>query len=797
MTTKLIKKLTYLKDTTHQIKEALKQKGASIDETMPLRQLVQEINSLKTGKNTKHTLASGPLEAGEKRFIVNHFNTLEHKKGSLTGAFNGYFSNIGVSALFCYNNHLIVTSASGSNNWRSFSIDEENKIFTPEFKKTESQIKDTLFQNPVRKNVLGGFYFKEEETEVYPTGIISYPSGGANSSFNRTQMVWDSSGTYLINVANKTSGVDVLKLIENIDGSFAYELVQTIDTSALEGNTRTHSFAPADNHTPNSFCLFGRYIYTIDPATNALHFQDINQAPLPVQGVVLLYGKNYLVLKSDDTSKNPTITFLKATKIDASGQDQAFFENISNYEFEVIHQDSYQNVPTKPLSHAYGGYFSSINNVKDYFIRPLKESISSIEDFDFCFEREAGLSSDAEGLFYDAETFILKGGKSDTDCMCLYQKNPTTNLFEKENAAFHLRTYFLSEYGGGTFNSTSYAREYYFKDGKLDTSTSNTGGNYYIYESYMKNGFVFGYVYSGNKYYFKTFRTEGQTISVHDYFCNFVSDELICNLNNNALYKIENSGYFSTYKAKDCSFNSLYSFAIEKEGKIYAIHQNQRGVDVTGQLYQLTLDKATKTFTAELVSPIKCTMQQSSLGLARKVKTKPILLSTKGYCYGFYSGAEDGVLRFVEKPLPTEVLTYTEGTSISYIQTFYDGSVALQLANGKTLHLFLDFDEQTGTPCLQQGTTLDVFEPVMLADEKLTIFFSPFKRYQFSNNVNITQVRLSPFQATAPKEAETAYHLEPFTSNSFAYFPNASTCLATGKSKTLTSGVQMQEVEFG
>ena len=797
MTTKLIKKLTYLKDTTHQIKEALKQKGASIDEKTPLRQLVQEIDSLKTGKNTKFALAAGPLNAGEKHFIIKHFDSLPHKNGSLTGSFNGYFGNINVSALFCYNNHLIVSTASGSNNWRSFSIDDENKIFTPEFKKTESQIKDVIFQNPVHKNVIGGFYFKEEDSDPYPTGVLSYPAGGANSTFNSTQMLWDSSGTYLINVANKTTAVDVIKLIQNEDMSLSYELVQTIDTSALEGNSRTHSFSPADNAVPNSFCLFGRYIYTIDPSTNGLSVQDINQASLPVQGVILLYGKNYLVLKSDDSSKNPTITFLKATPLDASLQEKGFFENPSNYQFEVIHQATYQNVPTKPLSHARGGYFSSILNVKDYFIRPLKESISFIQDFDFCFEREATLSSDVEGLFYDTETFLSKGGKSDTDCMCLYQKNPTTHLFEKETAASHLRTLFLSEYGGGLFNSSSNAREYYFKDGTLDTSTSTSLGGSFSCDSYMKNGAAFGYVHSGNKYYFKMFRNDTQSIGVNDYFCNFVNDDMIGNLYNNALYKLENTGQISTYKAKDVSFKTLYSFAIEKEGVLFGIYSEKRGTDIDGQMYRLTLDEASKTFTGELVSPIKCTMEQSYWSLARKVKTKPILISTRGVCYGFYQGAEDGILRFVEKPYPTEILTHTQSTSVSHIQTFYDGSAAFQLANGKTLHFFLDFNEQTGTPFLKEGTTVDVFEPITLAGETLNIFFSPFKRYQFAFNGVVNQVRLSPFQTTAPKEEDTAYHLERYTSNTFTHYPNASTCLALGKSKTLTGGIKLAEVEFG
>ena len=797
MTTKLIKKLTYLKDTTHQIKEALKQKGAIIDEKTPLRQLVQEINSLKTGKNTKSALAPSPLKTGEKRFIVKHFDSLPHKNGSLTGSFNGYFANNSTSALFCYDNHLIATTSSGSNNWRSFEIDEENKIFTPKFKKTESQVKDVILQNPVHKKVIGGFYFKAEDNDAYPTGVISYPAGGVNSTFNRTQMVWDSSGTYLINVANKTTGVDVIKLVQNEDMSFSYELVQTIDTSTLEGNTRTHSYAPADNAVPNSFCLFGRYIYTIDATTNALSFLDINQIALPVQGIVLLYGKNYLILKSDDTSKNPTITFLKANAIDTSAQEKAFFENPSNYQFEVLHQASYQNVPTKPLYHTGGGYFSPISNVKDYFIRPLKESISSIQDFDFCFERETGLSADAEGLFYDAETFLSKGGTSDTDSMALYHKNPTTHLFEKEKAPFHLRTLFLSEHGSGTFNTTSYAREYHFKDGTLDTSSYTSGGNYFSYESYMKNGTVFGYVYSGNKYYFKMFRKEAQTISVHDYFCNFASDDLIGNLNNDDLYKIEDNGSFSTYKAKGTSFKTLYSFAIEKEGTLFAIHQSTKGVDVNGQLYRLTLDAATKTFTAEPVSPIKCSLEQSYWGLARKVKTKPILISTRGYCYGFYQGAEDGILRFVEKPFPAEILVHTQASSVSFIQTFYDGAVAFHLANGKTLHCFLDWNEQTGTPCLKTGTQLDVFEPNSIGGEKLNTFFSPFKRYQFSSNGNVSQVRLSPFQATAPQEAETAYHLEPLSSSTLSNYPNASTCLALDKSKTLTGGAKVQEVEFG
>ncbi len=800
MTTKLIKKLTYLKDTTRQINEALKQKGALIDEKMPFRQVVQEIEKLKTNKDTKFALSPSHKNTGERSFIIHHFDkALKDKNGSLTGSFNGYFSTLGASGMLLIGDYLIFTNTSGSNNWRTYLIDKQEKIFTPYQQKTESLVKDQIIPNPVQKNVIGGFYFKKTDLEGYPTGTLSYPANGVNSSFNKASMVWDSSGTYLINLAQKSTGVDVLKLVPQADEGFAYELVTSIDTASLLGNDRVHSFAPADNNTPNSFCLFGRYIYQINPQTGELSFQDMDQASLPTNGVILLYGKNYLVLKSEDTSTNPTITFLKATPIDETlaGEEAGFFQNPSNYTFEIMHQADYQNVPTKALVHANGGYFSPINNVKDYFIKPLNENPTSLQDFAFCFERETSLSDDVTGLFYDEETFISKGGSSDLDCPALYQKNPTTHLFEKEDAPMHLRTLFLSEYGGGAFNTTGNTKEYFFKDGQLDTKTNTNGSNYFHYELFLKNGAFMGYVSSGNTIYGKMFRASTQTLYLNDYCCNIVNDEMISNLNADHLYKIEDTGSFTTYTAEGVSFKSSNAFVIEKEGLLFAIHPTKKGVDVDGSLYQLTLHPETKTFTSLYVAPIKCTLEKSYWHVGRKLKTAPVLITPWGYCYGFYSGAEDGILRFVEKELPDEIYAYKEESPISYIQTFYDGSVALQLLNGKTLHFFLEWNEQTGTPSLKEGTTLDVFEPLEMNGENLNIIFSPLKRYQFVYSNNISQIRLSPFASLAPNEKDTAYHLEPISTNTLTTYPNASTCISTGGTKTIGESLLLTEVEFG
>jgi len=797
MTTKLIKKLSYLKETTNQIKEALIQKGALIDEATPLRQYVKEIGSLKTQKNTKFALSSRPLKEKERAFIVPHFDaSLKNKNGSLSGSFNGYFTTLTTSASFCYDTHLIMTKNSGYNNWRTFQIDKENQMFTPHIQKTESLIKDIVIPNPVQKKCIGGFYFQETDTNGYPTGTISYPSDGYNTSFNRSNMLWDSSGTYLVNLDSKTQGVDVLKLIQNEDNTFTYELVQKIDTSLMEDNSRTHAYAPADLNTPNSFCLFGRYIYQIDPATNALSMVDVGQLSLPVTGVILLYGKNYLVLKSDDTSTNPTITFLKATPLDETlAEQESFFQNPSNYTFEILHQEGYENVPTKPLFPSNGGYFSPITNVKDYFIRPLKEKISSLQDFEFCFTREASLTADETGLFYDEETFLSQGGKSETDYPVLYKKNPTTLLFEKEEVALPLRTYFLSEHGGGAFNHIEDTKEYFFKEGVLDTTTATTGTNRFYYETYLKNGTYTGYVSSGYQFSGKMFRTSTNSLSMHSSCCNIVNDEMISNLSSDQLYKIEDTGVFTTYTAEGKSYKTLYSFAIEKEGELFAIYAPTRGVDIEGELYKLTLHPETKTFTSEYVCPIKYTQERYYWHVARKLKTAPLLITTWGYCYGFYSGASDGVLRFVERQLPEAIYNYVSQCSVSYIQTFYDGSVALHQSNGRTLHFFLTWDEEMGTVSIKEGTQLDVFDPIEMAGEKLNTFFSPFKRYQFVRGSSVAQIRLSPFQNEAPKESDTAYHLESITTNNLSIYPTATTCQATGKTKTLPCGALLVEME--
>ena len=356
----------------------------------------------------------------------------------------------------------------------------------------------------------------------------------------------------------------------------------------------------------------------------------------------------------------------------------------------------------------------------------------------------------------------------------------------------------LTEYGYGTFNSRTYPKELNVQENHIDTSLVSSGYGGASYDHFLKMGTHTCYTLTSDVFYGKTYLKNASSLKYHTSYCNQVNDEMLSNLYSNALYKIEDNGSMTTYTALDqTTHKSFYSFVIERNNKLFCIDILGRGTEEhPAKMCEVFLNEKDKTFSFSEPQNIKSCLTQAIWNFAIKHKTKPILLTKRGYCYGFYEGADDGVLRFNEAPFPPQVQEQIELSAIKNIQTFYDGAVALQLNNGKTVHFFLDWDTSSPHPSVKEGTVVDVFDPILINEEKLNVYFSPFRRYQYVQSNAVYQVRLSPFYETCLSEKEASHHLENLSANLFERYPNASTVLATGREKT-SHGAKLVEVEFG
>lgn len=784
MTTKLIKKLSYLKETTDQIRENLSKKGASITPTMTLRQVANEIDNLKTNENnaTKH-LSCVSNQKEKKAFLVPHF-----KAGAshlpLLGSFEATISMYGTANVtFCHKDTFAIHQ---TNNSFMVYQQTDNQTFKPLYTGSTSLVSEG-FSNPTDDDCLTTCYYKTTDTFI-PTGSLTYPSGGSGSSFYRSYLLWDASGTYLINTQNRTTGIDILKLNKAEDGTYHYTLANTFDTSTLERVGYNFHYAPSALTCPNTFCLSGRYIFQIDPETNALTYQDMQAVSLPValEDGIIFYGANFFITR-DSSSTSATFTFIKATPIDeALAETEAgFWQNPSNYTYEILHQEEGVNLPTTPLHVDKWGYASSNKASKDHYIRPLKHKIEGMADFDYCLCNHAG--TPIYGVFFDLDVFISQNMASD-DAPILWQKNASTNRFEAEERLCTLKGgHYFSEYGYGVFYNGSSTREYHFENSQLSPTTfSHYQG--WTAEFFFKNGSTQA-TYSSSTLNIKMFKTNGASLSVNPYRDIQINDSLISHLRDNKITRVEDDGSFTTFTAKGVTYGSSHHFVVEIAGQLIAIcstgypsNDSENGCET----YLITLDEATKTFTSTPNGICRLSLSSTYWNFARKIHNTDCYILKNGNILAPYQGSPDGVLHLMECKLPQEVLDKMGNDSTQYVQTFYDGSVALALySSKKTLLFFPAWDNQTGTLLLKEGTLVQEFDPIDLGEYKGYRLFSPFKRYQFSSYSNFYYIGYTPFD-DALDDQTTLTHIESVKTT----FPHsATTCTLTGKAETVNGAL--------
>lgn len=788
MTTKLIKKLSYLKDTTDQIRENLLKKGAPITSDMTLRQVAKEIANLKTTADTSLHLSHVTPQKGKKAFLVPHF-----KAGSshlpLLGSFHSTIAANGTAnTTFCHQNTFAIHQT--NNSFLVYQQTEEGTFRTATLGSTS--LLSEGFSNPVDDHCLTTCYYKTTDTFI-PTGSLSYPSGGTSSSFYRSYMVWDASGTYLINTQKRSStGIDILKLNKAEDGTYSYTLVNTFDTSTLDQIGSHFYYAPSAITCPNTFCLSGRYIFCIEPETNTLTYQDMGSISLPVtlNDGIIFYGANFFVTR-DSSSTTATFTFVKATPIDTAlaKTEAGFYQNPSNYTYAILHQEQATNLPTTPLHVNKWGYASCTKASKDHYIRPLKHQIDTMSDFDYCLSNPT--NTPLYGAFFNENTFISQNTNSN-NIPLLWHKNASNNRFEAEECLCSLKGgHYFSEYGYGVFYNGSSTKEYHFENSQLSATSFNHYQGWSA-EFFFKNGSTQA-TFSSSTLNIKMLKANGSSLNISPYRDLQINDELISNLQNNKIIRVEDDGTFTTFTATGMTYGSSNHFVLEIAGQLIAICTTgnaNNDAEVGCAMYLITLDEKTKTFTSTPNGVCKVSLESSYWNFARKIHNTDLYILKNGNILAPYRGSADGILRLIEYDLPQEVVDKMGKDSTQYVQAFYDGSVALALySSKKTLHFFPVWDTQTGTLSIKEGTSVQAFDPINFGSHQGYRLFSPFRRYQFSQVYDFYHIGYSPFE-DALDDAKTLSHIESVKTS----FPlSATTCTLTGKAETV-SGATFCEV---
>ncbi len=776
MTTKLIQKLSYLKETTDQIRENLLKKGVTITPDMTLRQVAMAIDTLKTTADTSFYLSSVTAQKGKKAFLVPHFKAgISHVP--LLGSFHSTIATNGTAnATFCHKDTFAIHQTNNS-----FLVYQQTKAGTFNAIHTAStSLPSEGFSNPVDDDCLTTCYYKTTDSFA-PTGSLSYPSGGAGSSFYRSYMLWDASGSYLINTQKRSStGIDILKLNKAEDGTYSYTLVNTFNTSAFDRIGYNFYYAPSAITCPNTFCLSGRYIFCIEPETNTLTYQDMGAISLPItlNDGIIFYGANFFVTRNS-TNTSATFTFVKATPIDTAlaKTEAGFYQNPSNYTYDILHQEEATNLPTTPLHVNKWGYASSNKASKDHYIRPLKHQIEGMADFDYCLCNPT--ATPLYGVFFNENTFISQYTSS-ADTPLFWHKNASTNRFEAEECLCPLKGgLYFSEYGYGVFYNGSSTKEYHFENSQLSPTTfSHYQG--WTAEFFFKNGSTQA-TYSSSALNIKMFKANGANLSVTPYRDLQINDELISNLKDNKIIRVEDDGTFTTFTAKGITYGSSYHFVVEIAGQLIAIcstGNSSNDATVGCEAYLVTLDEDTKTFTSTPNGRCKVSFKSTYWNFARKIHNTDFYILKNGNIIAPYRGESDGILHLTEFDLPQEMLDQMGTDSTQYVQTFYDGSVALALySSKKTLHFFPAWDTQTGTLSIKEGTSVQAFDPITLGSYQAYRLFSPFKRYQFSHIYDFYHIGYSPFEDTLDEE-KTLCHIESLKTT----FPlSASICTLTGQ----------------
>ena len=764
MTTKLYQKLSYLKKTKELIQEALQDKGAIFNSGDSFRSFKDKILNLP--QRPLRTFIPSFLEPiSNKNIIVYDIGKdfSDNERGTLFGSFESRFYSNGSAISFMRGNLFIATNGTSSSNvWSVYQVGEkEGKPFlSPYYFQKENLHLGKFAFNPVDENVLSTGWFKKED-DAYPSGALSYPTGGSYTDFSAGNQIFDSSGEYLLqSYVDSKKDIDVLRLKKNeAEDSYTYEFVTTLTAETFNNACYLE---PADYRAKNTFSASGKYIYKIHKPTvegeveTFTYFNIFDKMDVLKSGYLICHGKNWLVFRAS-TSSNAVFSFIKATPIDAELAllDDGFYDNPDNYTYELIHQETAVSISTDCLfRHHKNGYIAHKNMALSTYFKALKDKIDDINDFIFNFNSQ-NLQS-AKGTFLNEDVFIatsfVEGSNTTTrDIPTLYFKNLEAELprFKKENVFFKYPFCYYSEYGYGYYPSVSTPCHYYLLNGSF-TST-----NYTTYQPpfdiYFKNGI--GVMKQDGIYLeYSPLLVDSKRIPIGSGMSSIIDENHIGYLGANYIVRFGDNLALTYFSCQNMSFKKDSQIVMKYQGKVLIFDfQSQVGEDIDGSLYEVLFDEENLTFEAHLIGAIKGSFSTNQTGLLKRVKQKNFFITTNKV-YGLYTGAEDGILRFVEKDFPAEITSLLKEASIYKTQTLYDGTISFILSDGRTLIADVIFDEQTGTASLKENTKVQVLEALQPHLGVRYRFLSPFKKYVITYDPNKLVYQVEYFKKVLPTE---------------------------------------------
>ena len=513
---------------------------------------------------------------------------------------------------------------------------------------------------------------------------------------------------------------------------------------------------PADYRCKNTFCVSGKYIYTIrkdeTDAETFNYFDVFTKIGVLSSGFLAYYGKNWLIVRAS-TSSSAYFYFIKATPIDETlaSQEDGFYDNPDNYTYEIIHTHKDTSLPSEYLlKHHANGYVSLRNFAPCFYFKALKEKIEDIADFDYNLStkdlestRGTFLSSDV----FLAASFVEGTGTSATTRAfpSIFYKNTesVSPPYLRDKTFFSYPWHYFSELGYGYHHSGGSYYYYYMYDRRFASSSyTNYAGPW---DAYMKNGMMAGSV-NGNYLQLAYLLEDKKRIDIGTGMSSIVDEDFVGYLKNNYIIRIGDKFVLTYYSAQNMSFKKSSQIVMKYQGDIVILDFNdQAGDEIDGTLYTVSFDEENKKFNATFARKIKGSFSSNQTGLLKRVKQKNFFI-TKDKLYGLYSGHPDGILRFVQRDLPVELINKMNGATPLYTQTLYDGTVSFILSDGRTLIADLLFNEQTGSVFLRPWTGIHTLNPIAPDLGVRYQLLSPFKKYVYIFDPNKIMSKIEYFR---------------------------------------------------
>ncbi|MBO7243786.1 MAG: hypothetical protein J6V53_00695 [Alphaproteobacteria bacterium] len=771
MTTKLNKKLRYAVETKSLITKALQNKGAIVDEKMPFRALTTAIDNLQTQSPSKNILSAYPLPLGEKAMIQKHQYDLPAQKGAFMGALKGCFGAQPYEFAFVHQDQLHLGWYNGQ--ILTYQLDKENHALIP-LNIRKSTIKSTTytFPNPGKTTFGSNYHFSPEKES--PFTEIAYPTGGNFNNFEPSYCSFDSKGEYLIQYNSYNSIADVLKLVYNEDEeAYAYEIIASIPQ---QNHPYYYVFnrGAGDIHTSNTFTIGGKTIFKINSETNEISSFSIENLPIEGENFdlqkqdVLLFGQNYLILVNY-TGSQQIISFIKTTPIDETlaSSDEGFYDNPTNYSYQIIHQETAKKMPPYALCHHAGDIYSPKQGELNYYIYPHKKRIEDMSDFSY----EFGTSEDTITLvaFFDANTCVSYGTRTlsntrvNTTLPVLFERENPTLKFNAQEPVFNLPCAALNEHGFGLFYYNGSHYLYDIINNKISSTAKHSVSNALVHNIFMKNGRAFGFIESEYFYLSMPGKSGSHTVIFRAGFKGVVDEDLLSNTLYNNLIYYSDTGEQITLTNNSFTTNNTYCFVFKYKGEYYFFDFNgKKGEKVSGTVQKVTLDIENKTFHLGEQQPAFGTFETQLHDFMVRIKTKDLLI-TKSKMFGVKE--EDHTLHFTEINFPDELIQSFEGKTPYLVQTYYDGSVGFLFDNGKTIIAFLDWDGKSQTAHLQKNKTIQTVLPPVTLNESFYTVLSPFKIYQSIYRPYDYFIYTKYFSEN--QKEKHLYHLTPNTKENF------------------------------